>query len=245
MSTQLTLVPAGATTAIFAVTPQMSVMAAPQVLGGTMTVFTGPTPSGPWSQWSAGASGNAASVRSSLNAYVYATAATQAGILAISDIGAGQGNNPLNEPLLNVQAVMASPSSAAEVALASWRIPPLFLRPNFRMWIRGAASFSNNINVKTLNMRMNGIAGTLVFQNALLASNLNFRFDAAIVGIGDGATLKGLGAGSSSGLGLSTVAFTTLARDYINNETEFVVSCLKATPADMFQLDALEVYLYQ
>lgn len=245
MATMLVLVASGQTSAIQAVGPNMSIFAGPQVLGGTVAVYTGPTPNGPWSLWSPGVSLFGASARLAQTGYCYLVTATQAGILAISDIGAGQGSNPLNEPIVNCNAVIATPNATAETALFSFRVPPLFLKPNFRMALRATASFTNNANAKTLQVRMNGLTGTLCHQSAALASLANYAFEADWVGIGDGATLKGLGAGSAGGYGTSTTALTTLARDYINNETEFVVSATKATGTDTFQLDSLQVSLFQ
>ena len=245
MSTIVVPLASGATSAVFNVTPMQSVCVAPGVLGGTMTLYQGPTPQGPWAAV-INASTSAASYRSgTVNSYVYAVSATQVGVLAISDMGLGQGSSPLTETIANCRAVCASPSSTAEVALYSFRLPPLFLKPNFKVEIRAAASFTNNVNAKTLQVRMNGIGGTLAFQSPALASNLNYNFSAVFIGIGDGATLKGIGAGTTGGLGLSTVAYTTLARDYINNETEIVVSCTKATGTDTFQLDSFQANLYQ
>ena len=245
MATQVVLVPAGATSATFPVGPNTSIQAGPAVLGGTVQVYTAVNPTGPFQLWSAGTSSSAASTRLSTTGYAYCVAATQAAVFTLSDIGAGIGPNPLNEPIVNVQAAIASPSTTSEVAIASFRVGPNILRPNFRMRLRATASFTNNVNAKTLQVRMNGLTGTLAFQSPALASNANYAFEADWCGIGDGATLKGLGAGASGGYGLSTTALTTLARDYINNETEFVVSCTKATGTDTFQLDSLIVDLLQ
>lgn len=245
MSTNVVLVPSGAVSSVYYVTPNYSVMAGPQVQGGTATLYFGPTPNGPWQQWSAGASLNPASYRALTNSYVYMAAATQAGILAISDIGAGVGPQPNLEQIVNCQGVVASANSTSEVALYSFRSPPGLLRPNFRMRARATVTMTNNANAKTLQVRMNGIGGTLAFQSPALANNANYAFEADWCGIADGATLKGLGAGATGGFGLGTTAVTTLTRDYINNETEWVISCTKATGTDTFQLESLCVDLYQ
>ena len=245
MSTAITLLPAGKVSDPIPVTPLQSLMAAPQVLGGTVLIEQAPSQSGPWNTV-ASAQAFAQSARALTNAWLRVTSATQAAVIAVSDIGAGQGTNPLNEPIFNCQAVCASPNATAETVIASFRLPPNFLKPNFRLWIRGAASFTNNANAKTMQVRMNGLAGTLIYQSTALASLANLRFDAAMVGIGDGATLKGLGSGlTSAGLGTSATAFTTLARDYINLETEVVITCTKATGTDTFQLDSMLVVLEQ
>lgn len=245
MSTNVQIIPAGATSPVIYVTPLMSIQAGPQVQGGTVTVFTSPTQSGPFTAWPAGASLATASIRMLQNSWVYATAATQAATLAISDIGAGQGTNPLNEPIVNCQAVLASANVTTETIIASVKVPPLMLKPNFRMRMRGTVTMTNNVNAKTLQVRMNGIAGTLAFQSPALASNNNYAFEADWVGIGDGATLKGLGSGTTGGFGLSATAVTTLSRDYINNETEFVLTCTKATGTDVLQVESLIVNLEQ
>ena len=244
MSTAIVLLPAGKVSDPIPVTPLMSAMIAPQVLGGTGQIEQAPTQFGPWSVIAA-ASGSAQSARPLTNAWMRFTAATQAAVVAISDIGAGIGPNPLDEPIVNCQVPMASPSTASEVVIATFRLPPLILRPNFRCRIRGVASFTNSANAKTMQVRMNGLTGTLCHQSAALANLANYSFEAMFAGIGDGATLKGFGAGSAGGPGTSTTALTTLARDYINNETEIVVTCTKATAAETFQIDSLVVELFQ
>jgi hypothetical protein len=221
-----------------------SAMAAPQVLGGTMQIEQAPTQNGPWTVVAA-AQAYAQSARPLTNAWMRFTAATAAGVVAISDIGSGQGPNPLLEPIVNVQVPLASPNATAETQIASFRIPPNVMRLNSRVRVRATTSFTNNANAKTLQCRMNGLTGTLFFQSPALANNANYAFEADFAGIGDGATLKGMGAGSAGGLGLSTTALTTLARDYINNETEIVISCTKATGTDTFQIDSLIVDMQQ
>ena len=139
----------------------------------------------------------------------------------------------------------AMPSTTSEVQIYSFRLPSLFLKPNFKLEIEGIASFTNSANAKTLQVRMNGLTGTLIHQSAALASLANYQFRAAMSGIADGANLKGYGAGSAGGFGTSVTALTTLARDYINNETEIIVSCTKATAAETFQLDAIRAVIYQ
>lgn len=140
MATNVQIIAAGANSPVLAVTPAQSIMGGTSALGGTITVFTGPTPNGPWIAWSSGASGSTASIRTLVNSYCYATAGTSAGVLAISDISAGQGSNPLDEPIVNCNAVLASANVTTETILASWRVPPQFLKPNFRMRARATAS---------------------------------------------------------------------------------------------------------
>lgn len=250
MSTSVILLPAGKVSDPIPVTPLMSLCAVPQVLGGTVLIEQAPSQTGPWLT-AAAAQGYAQSVRLSVGGWLRVTSATQAAAIVLSDfgnaLGAGQGGGgAFNfDSAVNCQAVLASPNSTSEVPLFSLRVPPGILRPNFRMWARATASFTNNVNAKTLQVRMNGLAGTLAFQSPALASNANYAFEADWAGIADGATLKGLGAGATGGFGLSTTALTTLARDYLNNETEFVISCTKATGTDTFQLDSLLIYLQQ
>jgi len=244
MSTAITLLAAGKVSDPIPVTPLQSLMAAPQVLGGTVLIEQAPTQNGPWNTV-ASAQGFAQSARPLVNSWFRVTAATQAGVIAVSDIGAGSGGGTNFDSIVNCQVPLASPNSTSEVVLATFRLPPLLLKPNFRCRIRATASFTNNVNAKTLQCRMNGLTGTLFFQSPALASNANYAFEADFVGIGDGATLKGLGSGATGGFGLSTTALTTLARDYINNETEIVVTCTKATGTDTFQLDSLYVDLQQ
>lgn len=245
MSTQTFIVPAGTQLAPQAVFAGQSVCAGPQVILGTALLEFSPTQSGPWTAWSAGASTAAASFRPAVNQWIRVTAATQAAAVVINDFPVAAGFTAADS-VISSSLVMASASVTTETVLYSFRTPPSYLRPNFRMNIRAAASFTNNVNAKTLQVRMNGVAGTLAFQSTALASLANVRFDASIVGIGDGATLKGVGSGLTSvGLGTSATAFTTLARDYINNETEFVITATKATAGDTFQLDSLSVTVEQ
>jgi hypothetical protein len=245
MSTSILLLPAGKVSDPIPVTPLMSLMAAPQVLGGTVLIEQAPTQAGPW-QTVAAAQGYAQSARALTNSWMRVTSATQAAVVAVSDIGAGSGGGTNFDSIVNCQAVLASPNTTSEVVLATFRIPPGLLKPNFRLRIRGVASFTNNANAKTMQVRMNGLAGTLIYQSTALASLANASFEAMMAGIGDGATLKGFGSGLTSvGLGTSTTALTTLARDYINNETEVVVTATKATGTDTFQLDSLLVNLDQ
>ena len=49
---------------------------------------------------------------------------------------------------------------------------------------------------------------------------------------------------AQGGLGISTTAIPTLTRDYINNETEFVIGITKATGTDTGDLASFSVRLY-
>jgi hypothetical protein len=240
---QTFLVPAGTQLAPTSVTPGMTVCAGPQVLAGTMLVETAPTQNGPWLAWGPGASISPASIRLAQNGWIRATAATQAGIVTISDLAIPL--STVDGSILTSTGVYASGSATTEQIVYSLRTPPGFLPQTFRMEIEGNVSMTNNVNAKTLQVRMNGIAGTLVLQSPALASQLNYNFKAVLAGMGDGATLKGFGVGAAAGFwGLSTVAYTTLARDYVNNETEFVISVTKATAGDTMQMDGVVVKFF-
>jgi len=236
--TNVVNVPAGTQLVPTSVTPLHSTMIAPAVLGGTVLLESAPSQSGPWfTQLSA-----AGSFRPPTNAWIRVTATTQAATVAITDLGTA--NVPGIDQLINVNGVLASSSSTAEQILASWRIPPNYLFPgnnNWRMDIRFAASFTNNANAKSLNIRANGIAGTSMFASGALASLLNYVAIGSICSVGgDGQTMKGFGVTLTS-FNTSSTAFPTLARDFINQETEFVVTCTKATAGDAFQLDSMFV----
>ena len=165
MATSLALISAGASSAIIPVTPLQSVMVGPQVQGGLVTLLFASNPGGPFNVVnSIAASVAPASFRSTVNGYVQMTCATQGAFIAVSDIGAGQGSNPLNEPIVNVQAVIASANLTTETIIASFRTPTQFLKPQFRMNLRCTCSYTNNANAKTLQVRMNGLTGALIFQ---------------------------------------------------------------------------------
>lgn len=239
--TQIVLVPAGTQSAPIFLTPQTNLCAGPQVLGGSVIVETAPSINGPWLAWNAGTSLAADSFRPSTNMYARVTAATQAGIAIVADIGGA--NQPTLDQLVSANFSLASPSSTSIQKLFSVRIPPLYLPPNFRCELRGSVNLTNNANVKTLTCTLNGTGGTSFFTSPSLASNANYNFMAAFVGQG-ASSLKGVGAGATGGLGLSTTAFTTLAYDYINGELEVCVCATKATGTDTFSLESLLMTIY-
>lgn len=237
-----TSVAAGTQSAPQFVTPTTSVAYGPAVLGGTALLESAPTVNGPWSTVQSVTA--AASFRPLTNSYVRCTATTQAASLVLSEM-AGQ-NSPLTAGnLITSGLVFASPSSAAAQTIFSFRVPPNFLPQNFRMEIGFSLELSNNANVKTVNVLMNGASGTNI--GSYVVTSMAAFNGMAIVSGGDGANLKGyIGVVGGGGLGGGTTAVstTTLARDYINNETEFVISITKATAGDTAQVDAIRVALY-
>lgn len=239
MATTIVSVGAGTTSAPQPVTPTTSVFAGPAVLGGTITLESGPTVNGPWLALTS-ANGGGYSARLPYNGYVRLTATTQAANLVLADIGGA--NGPGSNLLVTSNVVFATPSSTAEQIMFGLRFPPNFLPPNFRCDIRGGLTVTNNANVKTLNVKVNGTGGTAVFTSPSLASNANYNFAAAFCGI-NALTLKGVGAGATGGWGLSTTAYSSLAYDFIGRELEVVVTGTKATAGDTMQLDSLVMTL--
>jgi len=240
MPTTIQYVPAGTTGPVNFATPLTSVHAGPQVLGGTVQLWFGPSPVGPFQLWSAGTSVSGDSFRPLTNAYYYVVAATQQAVVVATDMG---GANTINDRLVSCNAVLASASATAIQKLFSIKFPPGFLPLNFRVTVFGNVNVTNNVNVKTLTCLINGITGTSFFTSPSLASNANYNFVAALAGDGTGQLLRGFGAGASGGIGLSTTAYTTLTRDYINNETELVIAATKATGTDTMELQSLLIKL--
>ena len=242
MPTTISYVPAGTTGQVQFATPQTNVWAGPQVLGGTVQLFTGPSPVGPWQLWSAGTSISGDSFRPLVNQYYYVAAATQQAIVVATDMGAA--NTPMINQLISMNGVCASGSTTSEQKIFSFKTPPLFLPLNFKMTFIGAVNLTNGAGTKVLNCRMNGVGGTSFFTSPALASNANYNFVASLCGDGTGQLLRGLGAGATGGVGLGgATAYTTLTRDYINNETEFVLTATKGTAGDTFELVSLLVQL--
>jgi hypothetical protein len=244
MATTFIQVAAGVTSAPIAVTPLTNICAGPSVLGGTVTVEFAPSLNGPWATAFTGTTGG--SYRPSTNNYVRITAATSAANAFISDMGAALAD--VSDCLVSMNGTLASPSSTAAGALASFRIPPNFLSPNFRMEIAGSLNLTNSATVKTMNIYANGLAGTALATSPSLASAANYTFQTNIYGSA-GATLTGVGVLASQtsaqgGVGISTTAQPTLARDYLTQETEFVIGLTKATGTDTGELSSLRVTLY-
>lgn len=223
-----------------AVTPLNSILVGPAVQGGTVLLEFAPTQNGPWQTAVSATAG--ASYRAPLNQWVRATATGQVGTVAITDLGTG--NIPGVDQLVNVNSPIASANLTTEQVIGSFRIPPNFLPPsNWRMVILASFILTNNVNVKTINIRANGLAGTLLA--AFTATS--FSVFNALLNVSssnaDGVTINGWGSGTGSGLGGSTTAVAQLVRDYINNETEFVITVTKATGTDTASMNALYVTL--
>jgi hypothetical protein len=177
------------------------------------------------------------SYRPDVNQYVSVTAASQAGVALIADMAIP---NMVGQ-LIGLQTAIDSANATAEEVMFSFRLAPNTLPASFNVNMKGRVNMTNSANAKTLQVRINGLAGTLIFQSPALANNLNYNFEATFSGLGDGATLGGWGAGATGGWGLSTTAYTTLARAYQQLETEVVVTCTKATGTETMTLDSLNV----
>jgi hypothetical protein len=247
MSTQFIAVAAGATSNPIFVTSMNNVIAGPSVLGGSVSVLFSPTLSLPQSAWLTVQTGTGGgSFRPMTTGYVVVTATTSQANVFVADLGPGlQAGGGV---VVSINAPLASASTTSEVVLASWKIPPGYFaaNQNFRMDVSGNVSLSNNANVKTLIVRANGLAGTAMATSPSIASALNYSFDTEISGRGDGVSLLGYGmlasqTSAQGGWGISTTANPTLSRDYIGQETEFVITATKATAGDTFQLENLRV----
>lgn len=245
MTTQAVKVTAGTTSAVMAVSNNDSVFAGPQVQGGSMLIEYAKSQNGPWYSANNGASTQGQSWRLSdgtTSAYIRATAATQAGTLAISTFSGGGGQQIV---VCSLPCTVAS--SASEQVLYSFRIPPYILPLNFNIRVNGSYDFTNAANAKTLQCRINGIGGTLFFQGADWQSLLNANIQATCAGGGDGISWVGYGAADTDacGLGTSSTIYTTLSRDYISQETEIVITCTKTGSAgEAFVQRGLVVILY-
>lgn len=245
MSTTIYLVPAGSVSPNIAVTPQFTVCAGPSVLGGGVTLEFATSQQGPW--FTAFTGTNSGSYRPIVNGYVRITAVTSQANAFVSDLGLA--NTGIINDLISINAPLASPSSTAAQPLAAFRVPPNYLTPNFRMEIQGSLGLTNSATVKTLNIYANGIAGTALATSPSLANAANYTFNTTIAGRGDGVTMIGLGVLASQtsaqgGLGISTTAIPSITRDYLLQETEFVIGVTKATGTDTAQLETLRVTLY-
>lgn len=243
--TYIVTTPAGSTSIPQPVTPLTNIYAAPAVLGGTVLLETGPTITGPFTAWSLGASAAGGSFRPLVNSYVRATSAVQASSLVISDYSAAAVSSlSTGGIIINCNAPCATQSSAVVQPLFAFRIPPNYLLPNFKLDIRGSLNLSANANVKTLTMLTNGITGT-AFQSLVCTTFGSYNFAGTVFGF-DGQNIKGapgIAGGGGYGGSAVTVATSTLARDYINNETEFVVAILKATAGDTAEIASINVTL--
>lgn len=245
MATSYYLVPAGTVSPNIAVTPQVTVTAGPSVLGGSVTVEFATSQQGPWFTAYTGATGG--SYRPTVTGYVRITAVTQQVNAFVADLGLGASG--LNDTLIQLNAVLASPNSTSAAYLAGIRIPPNYLSPNFRIEMSGTLSLTNSATVKTLNIYGNGIAGTALATSPSLASIANYSFNTVIYGRGDGVTIAGSGVLASQtaaqgGYGSTTTAIPTLTYNYLTQETEFVVGVTKATGTDTAQLETFRATIY-
>ena len=237
MATTVTIIPAGVTTVAAPLLLGQNLIAGPTVQGGTVVISTAPTQSGPFNAVGA-ATGSAQSVRGIVNQWYIVTTSAQAATVVVSDI------TNLGANVITMNSPIDSANVTAEVVVFTMRIPPNVLTANCRVELSGRMSLTNNVNAKTMQCRMNGLAGTLFHQSAALASLANYNFIAGFSGIGDGATLKGYGAGAGGGLGTSATAFTTLAQNYLTTETEIVVTVTKAVGTDTAKLDSVVLSIF-
>lgn len=244
MATTQILVRAGTTSAPQPVGPLISVAAAPTVLGGSVRVEFSPNGVTDWRAWSYGTSGTitqGGSFRSDVTGFVRCTATTQNAWLLLIDMSLA--NTPTVTQLACATVPMTVANATTEQVLFSLRLPPGFLTPTFAIDLEFFLSMTNNVNVKTLNIRWGGITGTVLF-TAALASFLNYNGMAMIRGRGDGLAVIGDGQGAAGGLGGSAVAFPTVNRDYINQETELVFTITKATGTDVVLLESVLAKLF-
>jgi hypothetical protein len=241
MATTYLRVPVG-TTAAIPINPLTCIVAGPSVLGGTVLVEFSDDGRGDWQPWQYGTIGQGGCFRPSINGYVRVTAATQPANAFLVDMSGS--NTPNVTQLVSINNTMATASSTAEQVLACFRLPPNYLPANFNLAFMMGVSLSNNANVKTLRIRWGGVAGTALFTSPSLASALNYNTKAIIAGRGDGSSLIGLGPGASGGIGVSTSAYPTATVDYLNQESEVVITMTKATAGDTAQLESLMVALY-
>ena len=244
MPTSFLAVPAGTVSALTFVGPNVSVCAGPSVLGGSVLGEFSTSTAGPWATWLNGTAGG--SFRPTVTGYVRITATTSQANAFFSDMSGA--NTGIIDELICINNSLASASTASEVVLASWKVPPGFLPANFQMDVIGNLSLSNNVNVKTLKLYANGVAGTAMGTSPSLASALNYTFRTLIIGRGDGVTMLGAGmlasqTSAQGGIGISTTANPTLTRDYIGQETEFTLTITKATAGDTAQIESLLVLL--
>lgn len=244
MATTFTAVAAGTTTNPIAVTPLFNVCAGPSVLGGSVTVEFAPTQNGPWNTAFTGSTGG--SYRAPVNQWIRCTAVTSQANLFISDMGPALTDS--TDAIVSFNATLASPSATAAGILASFRLPANYLSPNFRLKIEGTLNLTNSATVKTLNIYANGLAGTALATSPSLASAANYTFSTVIYG-SQGSILTGVGVLASQtsaqgGSGISTTAQPTLTRDYLGQETEFVIGLTKATGTDTGELSNLTVTLF-
>jgi len=239
MSTTIYRVSSGTTTTAFPLLANQNLCVAPQLQGGSVTILLSATQSGPFSASSNGTTTTAQSYRPDVNVWAQIQATTQNAVGVQSDMVIPN----MNGELIFNGVTIDSANSTSEQVLFSFRLAPNSLPANFRCQLKASANMTNSANAKTMNCRMNGLTGNLFFASPSLANVANYNFEAAFEGEGDGATLQGLGSGTTGFFGTSGTAYTTLARAYQQLETEVVVTCTKATGTETIQLSSLMVNL--
>lgn len=239
MAQTLIRIPAGTTSAVFPLLANQNICAGPAVQGGTVQINVASNPAGPFAAAPGGSSLVAQSYRPDVNQYVSVTAATQAGVALISDMSIPS----MYGQIVGLQTAIDSANATAEEVVFSYRLGPNTLPATFNNVIKGRMTMTNGAGTKTMQVRINGLGGTLIFQSPALANQSNYNFEASFSGLGDGATLGGWGAGATGGWGLSTTAYTTLARAYQTLETEVVVTVTKGTGSDTMTLNSLDAFL--
>ena len=249
MSTTVYNVPAGTTTAPIAVNSLTSVLAGPVALGGTTSLSFSSSPNGQYLPWSFGSSINPQSFRPSATGYIKVSAATAASNVAICDMSGMLGDRTRSF-LMSINETFASGSSTSEQTIGSLRLAPGVISLNSRLRIVGNVDMTDGGNAKTLQVRVSGIGGTVMFQSGALASLGYFNFDSEIAFCNDGSTIKGFmsgsgTAGAKSGWGgITGETYPTVTTyNYLNEEIEIAVTVTKATGTDAMVLQGLTVEL--
>ena len=106
-------------------------------------------------------------------------------------------------------------------------------------------NLTNNANVKTLRLRWGGVAGTVLWQQAVTSFAV-YATEILIAGRNTGNSLLGAGVttSASGGWGGSTGAQVALVSDYANQESDIVLTMTKATAGDTAELSLLRAELY-
>lgn len=243
MPTTLIRVAAGATSDVIPMTPQRQLCVGPAVLGGSVLVETSTDGRTGWTRWSPGTITQGGSLyMGNAAGFARVTATTQNANAFMVDFSGA--NSPNIDQFVNVNNVLASANATTEQILLSFRTPAGFLPTNFAMQIALSISLTNNVNVKTLRLRVGGVGGTALFTSPSLASQVNYNAIVGLSGRGDGVSLIGFGPGASGGIGVSTTAYATATQDYLNNETEWVITGTKATGTDTMQVESAVVQIF-
>lgn len=238
MSTTLFRVSSGTTSPVAPILANQSLCVAPQLQGGSASILVSSNPSGPFASV-AGSLTTGQSYRPDVNQYFQIQATTQNAVGVLSDMAIPS----MQGELINNGVTIDSANSTAEQILFSFRLAPNTLPANFRCQVKCSANMTNSANAKNMNCRMNGLTGNLFFSAPSLVNVANYNFEAAFIGLGDGATLEGFGAGQTGWYGTSATVYTTLLRAYQQLETEIVVTAQKATGTETMQLTSILVNL--